>query len=314
MMNRLNSQPFSIAMESADGYIYQVQFKRTYRWLVLGPSAPRNTIGAGDFVKVEADRGEDLGIVCDRIAAADFHDERPTAGYRGRGGVGQAENKRILRLASVEDKAQLPFKHMEEERALYVCCEKVSQRKLPMAIVDASYQFDRHKLTFYFEADHRIDFRELVSDLFALYKTRIWMQQIDDSFKPNKLYSRALATGSITGVAPTDPSSLFDPMVLTPSNLMGEPSIHPGTISPPRSTGTTIAGSKHSISARGSSSNPLGGINLNPVNWSFCDVGGAGPGTATSSNVPSAAASVCSAMTDDEAIASALPLSWEWGP
>ena len=50
-----------------------------------------------------------------------------------------------------------------------------------MTILDAEYQFDRHKLTFFFEADRRIDFRELVSDLFSLYKTRIWMQQVDTS-------------------------------------------------------------------------------------------------------------------------------------
>ena len=53
-----------------------------------------------------------------------------------------------------------------------------------MIILDAEYQFDRHKLTFYFEADRRIDFRELVSDLFSLYKTRIWMQQVDTSTLP----------------------------------------------------------------------------------------------------------------------------------
>ena len=50
-----------------------------------------------------------------------------------------------------------------------------------MTILDAEYQFDRHKLTFYFEADRRIDFRELVSELFSQYKTRIWMQQVDTS-------------------------------------------------------------------------------------------------------------------------------------
>lgn len=58
---------------------------------------------------------------------------------------------------------------------------KVTDRMLPMAILDAEYQFDRHKLTFFFEADRRIDFRELVSELFSLYKTRIWMQQVDTS-------------------------------------------------------------------------------------------------------------------------------------
>ena len=48
-----------------------------------------------------------------------------------------------------------------------------------MNILDSEYQFDRHKLTFFFEADGRIDFRELVRDLFSIYKTRIWMQQVD---------------------------------------------------------------------------------------------------------------------------------------
>ena len=47
-----------------------------------------------------------------------------------------------------------------------------------MHVLDAEYQFDRHKLTFFFEADGRIDFRELVRDLFSIYKTRIWMQQV----------------------------------------------------------------------------------------------------------------------------------------
>lgn len=53
-----------------------------------------------------------------------------------------------------------------------------------MTVLDAEYQFDRHKLTFYFEADRRIDFRELVSELFSQYKTRIWMQQVDTSSLP----------------------------------------------------------------------------------------------------------------------------------
>jgi hypothetical protein len=50
-----------------------------------------------------------------------------------------------------------------------------------MGVLDAEYQYDRHKLTFYFEADRRIDFREMVSELFSQYKTRIWMQQVDTS-------------------------------------------------------------------------------------------------------------------------------------
>lgn len=53
-----------------------------------------------------------------------------------------------------------------------------------MVILDAEFQFDRHKLTYFFEADRRIDFRELVSELFSLYKTRIWMQQVDTTTIP----------------------------------------------------------------------------------------------------------------------------------
>jgi hypothetical protein len=64
-----------------------------------------------------------------------------------------------------------------------------------MIIRDSEFQFDRHKLTLYFEADKRIDFRDLVSDLFALYKTRIWMQQIDMSFRPDEEASKSLRTG-----------------------------------------------------------------------------------------------------------------------
>jgi len=62
---------------------------------------------------------------------------------------------------------------------LKICRGKVRQRGLPMHVVDAEYQFDRHKLTFFFEAEGRVDFRELVRDLFSMYKTRIWMQQLD---------------------------------------------------------------------------------------------------------------------------------------
>uniref|UniRef100_H3HCT2 PSP1 C-terminal domain-containing protein n=1 Tax=Phytophthora ramorum TaxID=164328 RepID=H3HCT2_PHYRM len=65
----------------------------------------------------------------------------------------------------------------EEHEVFEVCKSKVRQRLLPMNVIDAEYQFDRHKLTFFFEADRRIDFRELVRDLFAIYKTRIWLQQ-----------------------------------------------------------------------------------------------------------------------------------------
>ncbi len=71
---------------------------------------------------------------------------------------------------------------------------------LPMVVLDAEYQFDRHKLTFFFEADRRIDFRELVSELFSQYKTRIWMQQVDTSVLP--LHDAGTELAKATGFLP----------------------------------------------------------------------------------------------------------------
>jgi cell fate regulator YaaT (PSP1 superfamily) len=63
--------------------------------------------------------------------------------------------------------------------------------------VDAEYQFDKHKLILYYSASRRIDFREFVRDLFAIYKTRIWMEQATAHhfFRPSETAARALATG-----------------------------------------------------------------------------------------------------------------------
>jgi cell fate regulator YaaT (PSP1 superfamily) len=83
--------------------------------------------------------------------------------------------KRIFRLATPDEVNLLLVKGQDEHKALVVCQQKTKQRKLPMEVVDAEYQWDRRKLTFYFEAENRIDFRELVRELFKIYKTRIWM-------------------------------------------------------------------------------------------------------------------------------------------
>jgi hypothetical protein len=80
--------------------------------------------------------------------------------------------------------------------------EKITERGLPMKILDAEYQFDRHKLTFFFEADKRIDFRDLVSELFSQYKTRIWMQQVDTSSLP--LHDAGTELAKATGFIPAD--------------------------------------------------------------------------------------------------------------
>ncbi len=176
-----NSRDSPSSLISADGCTYTVRFKRASRHFLLSSAAPRD-ISIGDFVRVEADRGEDIGVVQDKIPSKDFRKEVLTAGYRGRGfSCGNGELKWILRLATTFERLQIRDKVEDESTALAAIREKVTNRHLPMKILDAEYQYDRHKLVFFFESDRRIDFRELVSELFSLYKTRIWMQQIDAS-------------------------------------------------------------------------------------------------------------------------------------
>ena len=121
----------------------QVRFKRAHRNFVLHPAAPLG-IMPGDFVKVEADRGEDLGVVQNKISIAQFFEDIPTAGYRGRGyQSGQGERKWVYRLATVSERLQLHEKVEDEESALAVIRQMVHDRALPMLILDCEYQFDR---------------------------------------------------------------------------------------------------------------------------------------------------------------------------
>lgn len=163
--------------------VYNVKFKRTQRSFVLGPRIQRD-LKVGTYVKVEADRGEDLGIVIGKVASEKYsYSNRsslgPVPSPTGLSPPGATDLKCIIRLATHDEVSLLAMKREEEEELLKICRGKVRQRALPMNVVDAEYQFDRHKLTFFFEAEGRVDFRELVRDLFSMYKTRIWMQQLD---------------------------------------------------------------------------------------------------------------------------------------
>ncbi|GLD95351.1 hypothetical protein PINS_up003995 [Pythium insidiosum] len=161
---------------------YEVEFKRGRTEVFAGNAG----FNAGEYVKVEADRGEDIGKVVRRV-----NDMSKLSGSPGSLESGtssddsmmrpkrhDAHTKRIVCVASVRECELLSEQRKEEHEVFEVCKSKVRQRLLPMNVIDAEYQFDRHKLTFFFEADRRIDFRELVRDLFAIYKTRIWLQQV----------------------------------------------------------------------------------------------------------------------------------------
>ena len=167
---------------SATSTIFAVKFKRTQRNFSLG-SRIQGDVKTGSYVKVEADRGEDLGIVIGRIAGDKIMHTMNRSRSNSTGclssGSGVADLKNIIRLATQEEILLLDRKREEEAELIEICRNKTLQRGLNMNVVDAEYQFDRHKLTFFFEANGRVDFRELVRDLFSIYKTRIWMQQID---------------------------------------------------------------------------------------------------------------------------------------
>ena len=86
--------------------------------------------------------------------------------------------KPVIRIATAEDLKVEERNHEKEKEAFKICLEKIAKHKLEMKLVDAEYTFDNNKLLFYFTADGRIDFRELVKDLAAVFRTRIELRQI----------------------------------------------------------------------------------------------------------------------------------------
>lgn len=86
--------------------------------------------------------------------------------------------KPVLRIATAEDDAREEANRQKEKEAFQICLEKIRKHKLDMKLIQAEYTFDNNKVLFYFTADGRIDFRELVKDLAAVFKTRIELRQI----------------------------------------------------------------------------------------------------------------------------------------
>ena len=122
-------------------------------------------IKKGDNVIVETARGIEFGtVVGDPKEVADDKVIQPL--------------KPVLRIANEKDKEQEAANKIKEREAFKICLEKIRKHKLEMKLIDAEYTFDNNKVLFYFTADGRIDFRELVKDLAAVFKTRIELRQI----------------------------------------------------------------------------------------------------------------------------------------
>ena len=86
--------------------------------------------------------------------------------------------KKVIRIATNKDEKMRQENKAKEQDAYKTCLEKISKHELPMKLIDAEYKYDGSKLIFYFTADGRIDFRELVKDLAAVFRTRIELRQI----------------------------------------------------------------------------------------------------------------------------------------
>lgn len=119
----------------------------------------------GNYVIVETARGVEMGkVVMSSKMVEDDEVVQPL--------------KSILRVATPEDIEQSAANRAKEKSAFQVCKEKIRNHKLEMKLIDAEYTFDGTKLLFYFTADGRIDFRELVKDLASVFRTRIELRQI----------------------------------------------------------------------------------------------------------------------------------------
>ena len=119
----------------------------------------------GDHVIVETARGIEYGYVVGNIT--EKRDEDVVMPL-----------KPIIRIATKEDDKKAEENVEKEKKAFKICKEKIAKHGLQMKLIDTEYTFDNNKVLFYFTADGRIDFRELVKDLAAVFKTRIELRQV----------------------------------------------------------------------------------------------------------------------------------------
>lgn len=140
-----------------------VRFKKAGKVYYFDPADYQ--LAPGDEVIVETVRGLEYGQVV--VGPADVADESVITPL-----------KKVVRKATEEDRRQLACLRDKEKNAFFICEQKIAAHGLPMKLIDAEKTFDEGKLIFYFTAEGRIDFRELVKDLAAVFRTRIELRQI----------------------------------------------------------------------------------------------------------------------------------------
>ena len=119
----------------------------------------------GDHVIVETARGVEYGFVV--LGSREVSEEKVIQPL-----------KSVIRVATPKDDAREENNRKKEKEAFQICLKKIREHNLDMKLIEAEYTYDNNKVLFYFTADGRIDFRELVKDLAAVFKTRIELRQI----------------------------------------------------------------------------------------------------------------------------------------
>jgi cell fate regulator YaaT (PSP1 superfamily) len=152
-------------------HLIEVAFRGNRKEFYLWDGEAPPPLKAG--VIVEADRGEDLG----HVHATGELAERRSKGTAHGIAEGPASRK-VLRLATADDVKRSAELVEQGEQARRRAMERVKANALVMKLTDAEWQWDRKKLTFYFTAEKRVDFRALVRDLAAMFRTRIELKQI----------------------------------------------------------------------------------------------------------------------------------------
>ncbi len=148
---------------SADGN-FQVGVRFRHNPKIYSFAAEGMTLSVGDQVLVRSEKGVDIGevmVIEGRISGDRAEDLMP-----------------VVRKATEDDLEHLETQKQREERALEICAEKIEEHGLPMKLIDASLSFDHTRLVFFFSADGRVDFRELVRDLASTFRLRIELRQI----------------------------------------------------------------------------------------------------------------------------------------
>ncbi len=140
-----------------------VRFKKAGKIYYFDPDG--NELVRGAFAIVETSRGLEFGEVV--VAPKEVADEEVILPL-----------KKVIRTASEEDCQKILENRQKEEEAFDLALQKIHEHSLEMKLVDVEYTFDRSKVIFYFTADGRVDFRELVKDLATVFRTRIELRQI----------------------------------------------------------------------------------------------------------------------------------------